>query len=122
MDLAQYTIPALTGGLGWLIATYVNFGIDGRRERQKNRKELIERCRTILASPPELSEFRKLAIYFQLKPYLSETSVKTIEGDFDEFGGEAISIVMINGRTEINPYASMVLNELAILERKWGLL
>ena len=126
MDLAQYIIPAaaglISGVIGSLVAPWVQWGIEARRERLKARRELLSNARTLLADPPPVAEFRKLPLYFQVRPLLSPKTVKAIAGTFDERGNEVIQLVMGGGYGGVNPYAHLVLDDLSQKEKEWGLL
>lgn len=126
MNLAQYLTPAaaglLSGVIGSLVAPWVQWGIEARRERLKARRELLSNARTALANPPPVAEFRKLPLYFQLKPHLSEKTVNAVTGTFDEYGREVIQLVMGGGYGGVNPYVHLVLDDLSQKEKEWGLL
>lgn len=115
MELAQYIIPAvaglISGTIGSLIAPWVHWGIEARREQHKTRQQLLKAAREVLSKPPSAKEFRKLPLHFQLKPLLSSATVKAIEGTFDEKGNETI-LIMAGSYGGVNPYIHQVLNDL----------
>jgi hypothetical protein len=125
MDLAQYLIPAaaglISGAVASLIAPWVQWGIEERREQSRGRRELLFNARILLLDPPPVAEFRKLPIYFQLKPILSVATVKTVSGSFFEHG-EVIQIVTGGGYDGVNPYAHLVLEDLSVQENLWKLI
>jgi hypothetical protein len=56
--------------------------------------------------------------YSRIRPYLTNDVIKNIEG-----GSKVTRIVVGNGRhSGINPYRQKLLDEIAILERKWELI
>ena len=125
MDLAQYLIPAaaglVSGVIGSLVAPWVQWGVESRRERKAGRKALLAEVRTLLAEPPSLPEFRRLPIYSRLVPLVSEKTREVLKGKFDERGNEAIVLVMGGAHGGVNPYAHRVLADLAAKEQEWGL-
>jgi hypothetical protein len=125
MDLAQYLIPAaaglLSGVVGSLVAPWIQWGIEGRRERMKARRELLAQARALLADPPPVAEFRRLPRYFQIKRFLAASTITNIAGEFDERGSEVIQLVMGGPHGGIHPYAHEVLKDLSNAEKKWGL-
>ncbi len=126
VDLAQYLIPAaaglISGVIGSLVAPWLQWGIEARREQSKARRELLVNARTVLADPPQAADFRKLPLYFQLRPLLSPKTIEAIAGIFDERGNEVIRIVRGGGYGGVNPYAHLVLDDLSQKEKEWGLL
>ena len=67
-------------------------------------------------------EFSNHQIYSQLKPHLSAQAVKAVEGEYSD-KGEVISVVIGNSRVSgVNPFKNLILDELAALEKKWGLI
>jgi len=75
-------IPALSGliagVIGSLVAPYVHWGIEKKREKLKARRDVIQRCRLLL------TEFNKNVFcntqeYRYIKRFLSSDDVKSIE-------------------------------------------
>ena len=126
MNLVDYITPAiaglLSGAIGSLVAPWVNWGIESKRERMKARRALVEEARSLLHDPPPLADFRKLPLYFKLKPLLSAKTNKILAGAFTENGSETTILVAGGPHGGINPYAHEVLADVTHLERKWGLL
>jgi hypothetical protein len=125
MDLAQYLIPAVaglfSGAVGSLVAPWVQWGIEAKRERIKARRDLLLQARELLAKPPPIAEFRKLPLYFQLKQFLSDSTIAHVAGNFAEDGNEVIKIVKGGPYGGIYPYAQDVLSDLSSIEKKRGL-
>lgn len=125
MDLAQYLIPAaaglLSGVVGSLVAPWIQWGIEGRRERMRARRDLLVQARALLADPPPVAEFRRLPLYFQIKRFLAASTITNIAGEFDERGSEVIQVVIGGPNGGIHPYAHEVLEDLSNAEKKWGL-
>lgn len=125
MDLAQYLIPAaaglLSGAIGSLIAPWVQWGVEARRDRMKARRDLLSQARKLLAEPPSVAEFRRLPLYFQLKQFLKPATIANVAGRFDEHGNEVLQIVVGGPHGGLHPYAHEVLHDLASIEKEWGL-
>lgn len=128
LDMLDKVTPAITGlisgAIGSFIAPWASWGIEKRRKKQEAREALIAKVREILSDPPQNDEFRMLPIYSRLKPHLSKKTVSAIEGKYDSKSHtEVIQIVSGSGRySGVNPYAQDVLDEVARLEKNWGLL
>lgn len=126
MDLAQILIPAVaglvSGAVGSLVAPWVRWGIEARRERMKARRELLVNVRTLLAEPRPVAAFRKFPLYFQVRDLLAPATVSNIAGEFDECGNEIIQLVGGGPHGGIHPYAHEVLHDLSVREKEWGLL
>jgi hypothetical protein len=86
----------------------------------KNRKDLLQAAREVLADPPPIEVFRRLPIYYQTKPHLTPKTNHTIAGEFDPDGNE-VTTVVDGPYGGVNPYAHEVLEDLAHKEREWGL-
>lgn len=125
MDLAQYFIPAvaglLSGVIGSLIAPWVQWGVESKRERKAGQKALLVEVRSLLADPPPLDEFRKLPVYFRIVNLVSEKTRQTLAGEYDERGNPVLVTVLGGPYGGLNPYAHEVLADLAAKEREWGL-
>ena len=126
MEIAQYITPAIAGliaGLvGSLIAPWVSWGIEARRERMKSRRALLDEAMQVLAEPPPLAEFRRLPLFFKIKHLLSPATKKTLAGKFAKDGSESLVVVVGGPHSGLNPYAHQVLQDLSTAEKKWGLI
>jgi hypothetical protein len=125
MDNIQYITSAvaglLAGVIGSLVAPWVNWGIEARRERMKSRRALLEEARRVLSDPPPVAEFRRMPIYFKVKHLLSPATRKAVDGKFDEWGNEVLVIVRGGPHGGLNPYAHQVLHDLSEIEKEWNL-
>lgn len=126
MDLSQIITPAIVsaavaGGVS-LVAPWITWGVDQRRERQKARQETISQVREILKAPPDCNTFARLPIYFQIKPYLDPKTINAVEGAFNEHGTAVIRLTRGGPYRGANQYAHLVLADISALERKWKLL
>jgi hypothetical protein len=79
-------VGVLGGVIGGLITAvvgpHISWGIEKKRDRQKHRREIIERCRTMIGDEYFTKQsFRTTPEYKYLKPYLTAENVKAIEDD-----------------------------------------
>jgi hypothetical protein len=125
MEIAPLIAPAITGlisgTLASLVAPWVGWGIESKRERMKARRALLEEARTALADPPTIAAFRRMPLYSKIRHLLTNETNEYIAGKFDERGNEVILIVRGGAHGGIHPYAHKVLDELSRIEREWGL-
>lgn len=124
MDVLISSIAGvITGAIGSMAAPWANWGIEKKRTLQTRRVALIEETRKLLNDPPSRQEFRRSELYSRLKPHLDQKTIKAVEGDRDGRGNEVIVVCIGGGRGGgINPYAHLVLDEVAVLEKKWQLI
>ena len=109
-------IPALSGLLagiiGSLIAPWVNWGIEKRRERQKRRQEVVRKCRELIDSCSKQS-FRETQEYRYLRPLLSEKAIEHIESD---------TKVWARPPGQPDPLRQAIIEGIERLEKHWGLI
>ena len=121
-------IPAvaglISGAIGSLVAPWAQWGIEKKRKKHESRTALIASIREALKDPPSNQDFRVLPIYSQLRPHLSPKAISAVEGEYCNTSKQEVIIVCIgNSRhSGVNPYAQLVLDEVAALERSWDLL
>lgn len=124
----EILVPAIagliTGAIGSLVAPWAQWGIEKKRLQHQVRSTLVAEVRAALVDPPSNKEFRVMPIYSRLRPHLSEAARRSVEGSHGpEQVGEVILLVSGAGRhSGVNPYAQRVLDELADLEQRWGLI
>jgi hypothetical protein len=115
--LAQVGVPAITGlitgGIGSLIAPWINWGVEKRRRKHEARRNFIEEARNAVVTTEDARDFRERAIYSQLKPYLSKDSL-------DFLTTPNVMRVEIPGN--LLTYHTPVLEDISRLEAKWDLL
>lgn len=126
-DLITMIISAVTGGIaggiGSLVAPWANWGVEKKRIIYEQRRELIAKARMVLNKPLANTDFRHTELYSRLRPHLSSRAITAIEGTRTNDGGEIVRVSVGSGRgSGINTYAHLVLDELAKLEKKWGLI
>jgi len=86
-------VPALAGliagVIGSLVAPWVNWGIEKRREKHKYRQAIVQRCRELVNSPTFTKQIlRASPEYKHLRPYLAQHEADSIERDNHILGGE----------------------------------
>jgi hypothetical protein len=109
-------LPALLGFLGGVVgsifAPWSKWGVEKRRERLKYRQTQINRWREFMTTEFEQLSFSETTVYSELRPYLSKETRRSIEGN---------EIIIRDGRGG-NVVKSLVLDDIAELEKKWKLL
>ena len=122
-EFLKVFIPAViglvTGAIGSLIAPWVNWGVEKRRQKLAYRRELIAGWRKMVQEvtrtpdQPQLSLAQVLErheAFYSLKPHLSHKVI----------------VEIYNGRTflvgsTIGAALSYMLDEIGQIEKKWGL-
>ena len=103
----------LAGIAGSLFAPWINWGIEKRRRKHDNRKELIRRARKFIASSEwDQLEFGSTVTYSEIRPHLSKSTIDSIEGR---------TITIREGRGG-NIIKSQVLDDLSDKEKEWGII
>ncbi len=116
-------ISAITGAIASLIAPWANWGIEKRKKKFEWRKEFINECKRIInKSDFNPDQFRETFYYSNLKIYLSDSLKKEVEEKRYVPG----SILNREKRIEISlkefDVKKKLLDEITLLEKKWGLL
>jgi hypothetical protein len=112
-------VGVLGGVIGGLITAvigpHISWGIEKQREKQKYRREIIERCRTMITDEYFTKQsFRTTPEYKYLKPYLSEQNVKAIQDD-------RTKMVSLTNDDSWEPYKNILIEALIKLEKDWKL-
>ena len=114
--LFQVVIPAITGllsgAIASLIAPWINWRIEQKREKLAYRRATIRRWRDFLANEFDQLGFSGTAIYSEMRSHLSKATRDSIEAD-------KITVRLGRGGNVIH---SLVLDEIARLEKEWDLL
>jgi ribosomal protein S24E len=98
----------ISGGIASLIAPWANWRIEKRRQKQLQRRKIIDEARHDLSGTPYRREvIRKLHAYSAIRTHLSEELVGNIEAHNRGGGEEAIQ--------------TNIMRELSDLEKKWKL-
>jgi predicted nucleic acid-binding protein len=111
--LISALLGLLVGVAGTLVTPWVNWGIEKKREKQRSRKELIQRTRELLDSPEwDQLNFSSTVTYSEIRQHLTERTIKSIEDG-------AIFIQVGRGGNVIK---SSVLDDVAKKEKEWGII
>ena len=103
------------GVVGSLIAPWVHWGVEKRKQRQAKRRELIRSCRSMLSTEIDKKTFRETEVYSQLKPHLYKLVIDEIESN------ESAETLKENAdRTE--NFKQKLLEDIARIEREWILI
>ena len=108
-------VGAIAGAVGSLIAPWANWGIEKRKRKFMWRKKLIEDCKDALnVSYDNHKSFRETPLYANLRKLLSKSLREAMEDD-------SITIQVV-GRGREYPLKKRLLDEINVLEKKWGLI
>jgi hypothetical protein len=130
--LTKYVLPSVLGGIGGLVATYFNWGIEKKKQRLQRKRELVtgwrmelipligqpndpaiiragERQRKVMSSP----------YYASLRPHLSSQAITEIENG-------TVRVFVHTGGPRINDWnhhfpLKIFVEEIARIEREWKL-
>lgn len=121
MDLATAALSVLTGTIGGvigsLVAPFVHWGIEKRRDRRAAQRDLLDRARLFVGSGQfSAGGFQRSAEYSRLKAYLDPDLVRVIEHP-DEARDQ-----MDDPSEFYDAVRSSVLDELTRVEREWKLI
>lgn len=107
----------LAGTIASLIAPWVHWGIEKKRNRLEARRRTIQEWREAIKNPDlyDRNAFRLSAAYSTLRPFLSREMVKAIEDD--------VIHLQLGGRgAGPNNFVPKLLDRVSELERKWKLI
>jgi hypothetical protein len=112
-------LALVAGATGSLIAPWVHWGIEKKKIKVQKKIDLIKKARDFLeVSDLDYRQFSCSSIYSEIRPYLSQKTISTIERNENEF-----VITIGNGRESgVNTYKYLVLDDLVELEKKWELI
>jgi hypothetical protein len=112
----QVVIPAISGlvsgALGSLVAPWINWRIEKKREKLAHKRELIRRWREFLSKDFDQLEFSGTAVYSEIRAHLSGATLESIESN-------KITVRLGRGGNVIR---SLVLDDIARLEKEWDLI
>lgn len=111
----------IAGIVGSLVAPWVNWHIENKRQKRKDHVELIKQAREAL-SDKQLGQvqFRQSALYSRLKPHLAEETVAMMESN--ELNSAQKAAVFFKTGSHNPSFHCMVLDDVTSLERKWDLI
>ena len=115
--LFQVVIPAFFGlvssAIASLVAPWVNWRIEQKREKLAYKKEMIRRWREFLNDRDyDGTQFSGSVIYSEIRPHLSSETLQSIESN-------RITIRLGRGGDVIR---SLVLDDIVRLEKEWDLI
>lgn len=103
----------VTGLISGVISPHIQWGVEKKKQLHASRKEFFHMARAEVSKlTPE--EFRTSSLYAQLRPHLSEGTLAAMRS-------ESVIIVKMGRSSYVHTYAQNVLEDIAVLERKWGL-
>ena len=109
-------ILGVAGGvIGSLIAPWVHWGVDKRRQRQAKRRELIRSCRSMLSTEIDKKTFRDTEVYSQLRPHLYKVVI-------DEIEREKSPETLKENTDRTENFKLRLLEDVARIEREWILI
>lgn len=120
MELDQAIISGviglITGGIGSLIAPWMNWGIEKKRLRYGRRVIIINELK-LIASEKEFDriKFINSSNYRLVRNYFSSETIKDIERPLNH-------IIAIIGNPAIDVLRSKVLEDIARIEKIWGII
>ena len=118
-------VSAVTGAIASLIAPWANWGVDKRKKRLEWRKGFINECKRIINKREfEITQFRDTSYYSNIKINLSKSLTKEIANHIGRYGhgkrlGLEEELKIVKKEASIK---SRLLEEITLLEKKWGLL
>ncbi|MFC1564458.1 hypothetical protein ACFL6G_05945 [candidate division KSB1 bacterium] len=112
-EFFKIAIPALIGGVtASIIAPLIKWGIEKKRNKMEYRRNQIKRWRDFIHNEFEQLNFKDTTIYSELRPHLSKKVLENTEGN---------TITILEGRG-CNVIKSMILDDIARLEKEWDLI
>jgi len=105
-------VGAVVGGLVTLLGQWIHGRIKQKREKLAYKRDMIRRWREFLDRNFDQTEFSGTAIYSELRPHLSTDTLQSIESN---------RIALRVGRGG-NVIRSLVLDDIARLEKEWDLI
>jgi len=115
-------LPAIlgfvAGAIRSLVAPWVNWGIEKRREKTKRRQEFIDSWRRYIEDEFEWNSFRNTAMFSQIKPYLSEKMIN----ELDPVEGSETPTIHLRSPIGEDTLTKRLLDEIAAVEKRWNLI
>jgi hypothetical protein len=111
MTLLLATILGFIAGvIGSLVAPWVHWGIEKRRQKMNYRRQLIKEWREEIDF--DVADFPNKARYSSLRPHLSKETIDAIEGN---------EITIRMGRKG-DVIKGLLLDDIAKIEKQWDLI
>jgi hypothetical protein len=121
--IVAIAVSAITGAIASLVAPWANWGVEKRKNKLRWRKGFIDTCKRIISKNrfnPNI--FRETPYYSNLRPHLSVRLQKEIKEERYTPGKR----MDLKEKLEVAMKASQVkqklLEEINLLEVKWGLI
>lgn len=106
-------VGLLTGAIGSLVAPWIVWNIDKKKENRSDRIDLIRQLRIYLETyEPKDDSFLNSHNYIRIRPYLSDSLINDLEDS---------RIVVSIPPTSRSHYKSKFLQELEDIEDLWGI-
>lgn len=115
--LLTVLIAFISGAAGSLLAPWIHWGIEKRRDKRTARKDLINKTREHISSKSFSSfQFSQETYFIQLKPYFEEKVIEWID-NFDDYYREVDDNSTLHEDLKIE-----ILKQLQRIEKKWGMI
>ncbi len=101
-----------------LVAPWVHWGIEKKREKRKRKQKLVDTWRQYIEKKFEWSSFRNTVMFSQMKPYLSDKMVKELDPVIE---GEQPTLHLRSPIGE-DTLAKRLIDEIVAIEKRWGLI
>jgi hypothetical protein len=112
-------IGLVSGALGSLIAPWVHWGIEKRRQVLCRWQRIIDDCRAALDNPAfSVFAFRETPAYAAIREHLNEEARSQTEL---ASGTRVYCVAIGSGRGEGNFHRTKLANEVARIEKQWKL-
>lgn len=106
-------IGLFTGAVASLIAPWINWHIEKKKNERMEKEKLIENLRLyVLRKNPKDIEFINSIDYIRIRPYLSNKFVEELENSNE-------TVIIMGGATRSN-YQSELLEQIDRIEEEWN--
>lgn len=102
-----------------IVAPWVNWDVEKRRERLKSKKERINSWREYVDNHFEWESFRDTSVFSEMKPFLSKAILKELDPPDVHNGRPVIHLRSPIGRDTLK---QRLLEEITRIEKQWKLL
>lgn len=113
--LLTAVIGLITGATGSLIAPWIKWGIEKRRYKYENRKQIIRELKSIATdSNFDRTKFINAPSYISVRDQFSHHALKELERPLYELRGDV-------GHPVFDSDKKLVIREISALEKKWNI-
>ena len=102
----------IAGAIGSLIAPWVKWGIEKRREKLSYRKNKLANWRILIESADSYGDIVGTSVYREIEPYMSENEKSDLN----------TKAVIIGGPPNIDSRLSKLLRIVTRIEKEWDLI